>query len=146
MESLDDVGVVGETGSGKSTPARSLIQAPRPQSGEIEFQDVDLMGLRRRDLVRARRSLQMVYQDPLGSLNPRRRVAELVAEPLVGYRGAPPLRARRVDELISVGPDACADRLVPKDMMRAVLHSAPGVPEERIEIGYPGETLEPGGE
>jgi ABC-type microcin C transport system duplicated ATPase subunit YejF len=71
--------VVGETGSGKSTPARSLIQAPRPQSGEIEFQGVDLMGLRRRDLVRARRSLQMVYQDPLGSLNPRRRVAELVA-------------------------------------------------------------------
>ncbi|ALE81141.1 hypothetical protein WY02_25250 [Pseudonocardia sp. AL041005-10] len=51
----------------------------------------------------------------------------------------------RLQVRISAGPDACADCLVPKDMMRAVLHSALGVPEERIEIGYPGETLEPGG-
>ncbi|ALE81140.1 peptide ABC transporter ATP-binding protein [Pseudonocardia sp. AL041005-10] len=99
----ETLGVVGETGSGKSTLARSLIQAPRPQSGEIEFQGVDLMGLRRRDLVRARRSLQMVYQDPFGSLNPRWRVAELVAEPLVGYReGTAASRARRVDELLDM--------------------------------------------
>ena len=99
----ETLGVVGETGSGKSTLARSLIQAPRPQSGEIEFQGVDLMGLRRRDLVRARRSLQMVYQDPFGSLNPRWRVAELVAEPLVGYReGTASARARRVDELLDM--------------------------------------------
>ncbi|BBG03555.1 MULTISPECIES: hypothetical protein [Pseudonocardia] len=51
----------------------------------------------------------------------------------------------RLEIRISAGPDACADCLVPKDMMRSVLHSALGVPEEQIDINYPDETLEPGG-
>ncbi|GAA1385619.1 hypothetical protein GCM10009613_18280 [Pseudonocardia kongjuensis] len=50
----------------------------------------------------------------------------------------------RLEVRISAGPDACADCLVPKDMMRSVLGSALGVPEERIDINYPDETLEPG--
>src|SRR3954467_8720911 len=70
----ETLGVVGETGSGKSTLARSLVQAPRPKSGEVLFQGADLVGLRGRRLVAARRHVQMVYQDPFGSLNPRWRV------------------------------------------------------------------------
>jgi len=99
----ETLGVVGETGSGKSTLARSLIQAPRPKSGEVLFQGTDLVRLRRRPLVEARRHMQMVYQDPYGSLNPRWRVAELVEEPLLGYgvKGAGQ-RRRRVDELLDL--------------------------------------------
>lgn len=103
----ETLGVVGETGSGKSTLARSVIQAPRPQSGEVHFRGTDLMRLRRRDLVAARRHMQMVFQDPFGSLNPRWRVTELVEEPLVGYgvRGSAQREARVRELLDMVGLD-----------------------------------------
>jgi oligopeptide transport system ATP-binding protein len=106
----ETLGVVGETGSGKSTLARSVIQAPRPKSGTVEFQGTDLMGLRRRNLKQARRQMQMVYQDPFGSLNPKWRVFELVEEPLVGYKaGNATARRRRVEELLDlVGLDPAA--------------------------------------
>jgi oligopeptide/dipeptide ABC transporter ATP-binding protein len=99
----ETLGIVGETGSGKSTLARSLLQAPRPKSGQVLFQGADLVRLRRRHLVAARRHVQMVYQDPFGSLNPRWRVSELVEEPLLGYgvKGAE-RRRRRVDELLDL--------------------------------------------
>ena len=99
----ETLGIVGETGSGKSTLARSLLQAPRPKSGEVLFQGADLVRLRRRHLVAARRHVQMVYQDPFGSLNPRWRVGELVEEPLLGY-GVKSVerRRRRVDELLDL--------------------------------------------
>lgn len=99
----ETLGVVGETGSGKSTLARSVIQAPPPKSGEVLFQGTDLVRLRRRALVEARRHMQMVYQDPFGSLNPRWRVTELVEEPLLGYgvRGAAQ-RQKRVAELLDL--------------------------------------------
>src|SRR5690606_36797117 len=99
----ETLGVVGETGSGKSTLARSLVQAPRPKSGQVLFQGTDLVQLRGKRLVAARRHVQMVYQDPFGSLNPRWRVSELVEEPLVGYgvKGAE-RRRRRVGELLDL--------------------------------------------
>jgi oligopeptide/dipeptide ABC transporter ATP-binding protein len=110
----ETLGVVGETGSGKSTLARSILQAPRPKSGEVYFQGTNLMRLRRRSLVEARRHLQMVFQDPFGSLNPRLRVAEIVEEPLIGYRvsGASG-RQRRVRELldlVGLNPDSYGRR------------------------------------
>jgi oligopeptide transport system ATP-binding protein len=99
----ETLGVVGETGSGKSTLARSVIQAPRPKSGTVEFRGTDLMTLHRRDLKQARRQMQMVYQDPFGSLNPRWRVNQLVEEPLLGYRaGDSGARKRRVEELLDL--------------------------------------------
>ena len=99
----ETLGVVGETGSGKSTLARSVIQAPPPKSGEVEFQGADLMKLRGGDLKQARRQMQMVYQDPFGSLNPRWRIAELVEEPLIGYGdGNAATRKQRVDELLDL--------------------------------------------
>jgi oligopeptide/dipeptide ABC transporter ATP-binding protein len=110
----ETLGVVGETGSGKSTLARSILQAPRPKSGEVLFQGTDLMRLRRRALVEARRHMQMVFQDPFGSLNPRWRVAELVEEPLIGYgvRGVSRRqeRVRELLDLVGLNPDSYAKR------------------------------------
>jgi oligopeptide/dipeptide ABC transporter ATP-binding protein len=103
VKSGETLGVVGETGSGKSTLARSIIQAPRPQSGEVEFRGEDLMHLPRRKLKRVRRHMQMVYQDPFGSLNPRWRIEDIVAEPLIGHstmRGRD--RSRLVGELLDM--------------------------------------------
>jgi len=96
-------GVVGETGSGKSTLARSLFQAPPPTSGEVVFRGQDLVKLRRRALLEARRHMQMVFQDPFGSLDPRWRVADLVQEPLDCYQlGTKQSRRRRVAEVLEL--------------------------------------------
>ncbi|MCA2180451.1 ATP-binding cassette domain-containing protein [Nonomuraea glycinis] len=107
MRAGETLGVVGETGSGKSTLARSVIQAPRPKSGVVSFLGTDLMTLGRRALTEARRHMQMVYQDPFGSLNPRWRITELVEEPLRGYgvRSATQRRARVAELLDLVGLD-----------------------------------------
>jgi oligopeptide transport system ATP-binding protein len=99
----ETLGVVGETGSGKSTLARSVIQAPRPRSGEVRFQGRDLVHLHRGDLRQARHQMQMVYQDPFGSLNPRWRVDQLVAEPIVARGGlSGEARRERVAELLDL--------------------------------------------
>jgi len=99
----ETLGIVGETGSGKTTLARSVIQAPRPKSGEVRFLGTDLMRLGRRSLTQARRQMQMVYQDPFGSLNPRWRVTELIEEPLLGYGVRPAvIRRQRVAELLDL--------------------------------------------
>ncbi|GHF49705.1 ABC-type glutathione transport system ATPase component [Amycolatopsis bartoniae] len=101
----ETLGVVGETGSGKSTLARSILQAPRPKSGEVHFQGQDLVRRRRRELTEARRQLQMVFQDPYGSLNPRWRVSEIVEEPLAGYRvGNRRARVRQLLDLVGLDP------------------------------------------
>lgn len=99
----ETLGVVGETGSGKSTLARSIVQAPRPKSGEVRFRGTDLMRLSRRRLKSARGDMQMVYQDPFGSLNPRWRIEDVVAEPLLGHGAmSREARKRRVAELLDL--------------------------------------------
>src|SRR4051794_5193974 len=99
----ETLGVVGETGSGKSTLARSGIQAPPAEAGEGGVQGTELMKLRGGALKQARRQMQMVYQDPFGSLNPRWRISDLVEEPLVGYgEGNASTRKKRVDELLDL--------------------------------------------
>ena len=79
----ETVGLVGESGCGKSTLARAIMQLPPPTSGRILFDGVDLCGLRGAELRAKRPHLQMVFQDPISSLNPRRRIAEIVSMPLV---------------------------------------------------------------
>ncbi|MGH3067758.1 MAG: ABC transporter ATP-binding protein [Streptosporangiaceae bacterium] len=107
----ETLGIVGETGSGKSTLARSLLQAPPPKSGAVIFQGQDLVGLRRRELLDTRRHLQMVFQDPFGSLDPKWRVADIIEEPLAAYRiGGRAARRRRVREVLDlVGLDPVQD-------------------------------------
>ncbi|MQA08744.1 MAG: ATP-binding cassette domain-containing protein [Pseudonocardiaceae bacterium] len=110
----ETLGVVGETGSGKSTLARAIMQSPRAKSGEVHFQGTDLTRLRRRKLVAARRQLQMVFQDPFGSLNPKWRVSELVEEPLVGYgtsgSNGRRQRVRELLDLVGLNPDSYGRR------------------------------------
>jgi ABC-type glutathione transport system ATPase component len=97
------LGLVGETGSGKSTLARSVLQAPRPKSGAVRLRGVDLVGLSGRRLARERRHIQMVFQDPFGSLDPKWRVSQLVEEPLIAFAtGASAERRRRVSELLDL--------------------------------------------
>jgi len=99
----ETLGIVGETGSGKSTLARSVLQAPRPTSGEVIFRGTDLTTLRGTRLLQARRHLQMVFQDPFGSLDPKWTVRDLVEEPLVAYKtGRKNERRQRVDDLLEL--------------------------------------------
>jgi oligopeptide/dipeptide ABC transporter ATP-binding protein len=104
----ETLGIVGETGSGKSTLARSLLQAPRPKSGSVTLRGTELVGLRGRALLEARKSMQMVFQDPFGSLDPKWRVRDIVEEPLVAYGvGSREERRARVREVLDrVGLDA----------------------------------------
>jgi oligopeptide/dipeptide ABC transporter ATP-binding protein len=99
----ETLGIVGETGSGKSTLARSVIQAPPPKHGEVIFEGKDLIGLSRRAMKPVRRDLQMVFQDPFTSLDPKWTVSRIVAEPLVAYGiGSRAERRARVDSLLDL--------------------------------------------
>jgi len=99
------VGIVGESGSGKTTFGRALLRLIEPTAGEVRFQGADLLALGPRELRRARRHMQMVFQDPFGSINPRQRVGAMLAEPLVVH-GEGDRDARRqavADILAAVG-------------------------------------------
>ncbi|TPQ15572.1 ATP-binding cassette domain-containing protein [Streptomyces sporangiiformans] len=103
-------GIVGESGCGKSTLLRILAGLDRPTSGSVAIDGRDITGLRERQLRFVRERLQLVFQDPMSSLDPRMRVGDIVAEPLVaqGHRN----RRERVAELLeAVGLQAdAADR------------------------------------
>ncbi len=83
IESGRSLGVVGESGSGKSTLARLVMALDRPTSGSVRLLGRDLHRLPREELRQARRDIQMVFQDPYGSLDPRRKIEQIVEEPLV---------------------------------------------------------------
>ncbi|NRQ37618.1 ABC transporter ATP-binding protein [Nonomuraea sp. NN258] len=102
-------GVVGESGSGKSTLLRLLCALDRPTSGSIRFDGREITGLPERRLRFLRENLQIVFQDPMSSLDPRMRVRDLVAEPLVAL--GEPVGGRVSDLLDAVGlPAGAADR------------------------------------
>jgi peptide/nickel transport system ATP-binding protein len=98
-------GIVGESGSGKSTLARIALALDRPDSGAVRLEGRSLFDLPRRELRAARAHMQMVFQDPYGSLDPRQRVEKIVAEPLAALGGAvrAERRARVKDALEAVG-------------------------------------------
>jgi oligopeptide/dipeptide ABC transporter ATP-binding protein len=99
----ETLGVVGETGSGKSTMARSALVSPRPKSGEIRFRGTDIVNLKRRQLLDVRREMQMVFQDPFDSLDPKWHVSDIVEEPLIAYKlGNASERERRVNEVLDL--------------------------------------------
>jgi len=103
----ETLGLVGESGCGKSTLGRAVIQLIRPSAGKVMFGDVDLTATGGDALRRLRRRVQLIFQDPIASLNPRRRVGDIVAEPLIiaGVRDRAE-RARRVRAVLeAVGLD-----------------------------------------
>jgi peptide/nickel transport system ATP-binding protein len=103
----ETLGLVGESGCGKSTTGRAIIQVEKPTSGTIRFGDTDLTTLNRESLRTLRTQVQMIFQDPISSLNPRRRVADIVAEPLNIWKvGTKEERRDKVNAMLeSVGID-----------------------------------------
>ena len=78
----ETLGIVGESGCGKSTTGRAILQLPRPTGGSVVLDGVDLTKLNDGDMREQRTDIQMIFQDPISSLNPRRRIKDVVAEPL----------------------------------------------------------------
>src|SRR6188508_2501548 len=102
-------GLVGESGSGKTTTGRCILRLIEPTSGEVVFDGRDVLKLSRGELRAARRDMQIVFQDPYSSLNPRMRVDEIVEEPLVihklGSKAEREARVRELFGLVGLNPD-----------------------------------------
>ena len=128
----ETLGLVGESGSGKTTVGRMIVRIHEPTAGEIIFSDdagsVDLTALKGNELRRRRKDLQMIFQDPYSSLNPRLTVQDIVAEPLVcqGWTDRKRIRERVAESLELAGID-------PKIMPRYP-HAFSGGQRQRIGI------------
>jgi ABC-type oligopeptide transport system ATPase subunit len=108
IEAGETFGLVGESGSGKTTTGRCVLRLVEPSSGTVRFRGEDVLGFSRRRMREARREMQIVFQDPYSSLNPRMRARQIVEEPLIIHRlGDRSARRARVAELFQlVGLDA----------------------------------------
>src|SRR3954447_21682134 len=110
----ETLGLVGESGCGKSTTGRAVMQLPKPTSGHVQFDRVELTELSSADLRKTRPSMQMIFQDPISSLNPRRKIGDIVAEGLkIWDVGDAASRRAKVDEMLAavgLDPDASRDR------------------------------------
>ena len=104
----DVFGLVGESGSGKTTIGRMLLRLIEPDAGRIIFDGIDVRALAPADLQRLRRRIQIIFQDPFGSLDPRVRIGAAIAEPILLHGLRPPgAIEQRVAELLAlVGLDA----------------------------------------
>jgi len=103
----ETLGLVGESGCGKSTTGRAILQLYRPTGGDVYFEGVDLTALKGERLRKMRRRMQMIFQDPYASLNPRMTVGAIVSEPLLihGDGSAAERRKRCAELLLRVGLD-----------------------------------------
>jgi oligopeptide/dipeptide ABC transporter ATP-binding protein len=113
----ETLGIVGESGCGKSTLGRSLLRLLEPTAGEIEFEGTDVRALGSRALRAMRREMQIIFQDPYASLDPRLKIGAIVAEPLVIHRiGDCASRRKAVSELLeTVGLEAAAAERYPHE-------------------------------
>ena len=99
----ETLGLVGESGSGKSTTGRAMLRLENPTAGSSAFRETDLTSLGPREMRLARRHMQMIFQDPHASLNPRRSVGQALREPLeIHGIGTPGERNRRIAELLEM--------------------------------------------
>src|SRR5262245_34012974 len=100
----EPLGLVGESGCGKTTTGRCILRLEKPTAGEILFDGQDVNRMERRDLIALRRRMQVIFQDPYSSLNPRMKVGDIIAEPIKVHGVEPDGRKReaRVRELLSV--------------------------------------------
>lgn len=103
------LGLVGESGCGKSTTGRCIIRLIEPTAGSIKFEGEEITGLKGADLKAFRRDVQIIFQDPYASLNPRMTIGEIVAEPLlihaIGSRGSRTAKAKDLLDLVGLNPE-----------------------------------------
>lgn len=100
----ETLGLVGESGCGKTTTGRCILQLEQATGGEIYFEDKNLIGLDRKSMMALRRKIQVIFQDPYSSLNPRMKIGDIIAEPMMVHKTEPDAAARnaRVTELLQV--------------------------------------------
>ena len=125
----ETLGVVGESGCGKSTTGKAMMMLPRPNSGSVVFEGTELTSLPADQMRSARTRMQMIFQDPISSLNPRRKVRDIVREPLaIWKRGTHAEQLAKVDHLLEeVGID-------PQRAAESQAHQFSGGQCQRISI------------
>ena len=110
----ETVGLVGESGCGKSTTGKAIMQIPRPTSGTVVLEGTELTKLHGEELRKLRPRMQMIFQDPISSLNPRRKVLDIVAEPLgiwkIGTKEEREVRVRKVLDTVGIDADQAGTR------------------------------------
>ncbi len=128
LKAGETLGLVGESGSGKTTTGRCILRLVEPTAGEVAFRRENILAFGRKRMRETRREMQIIFQDPFSSLNPRMRIGTIVAEPLAIHRIVPrPQRRERVAQLLKrVGLEP--------DMMNRYPHEFSGGQRQRIGV------------
>lgn len=130
LHSQEILGIVGESGCGKSTLARAALRLLEPTAGQIFFEGKDLLSLNESEMRRVRRDIQVVFQDPYSSLNPRKTIGENIGEPLLYHS-----LVRDKEQLQHIVAEILKRVGIPSDAMNRYPHQFSGGQQQRICIG-----------